>query len=104
MENFEKKTILESIQKNLTKFFVLLVAIALILNLGILTVLGSKGEEVTNIRKAQEKQKIANDLLRSELESLKVSSSIESKALNNLDMKAKKVNVIENTTTTTAEN
>ena len=103
MENFEKKTILETVQKNLTKFFVLLIAVALILNLGILTVLGSKGEEVTNIRNAQEKQKIANDLLRSELESLKVSSSIESKALNNLDMKVKKVNIIENTTTTTAE-
>ena len=44
MENFEKKTILETVQKNLTKFFVLLIAVALILNLGILTVLGSKCE------------------------------------------------------------
>ena len=91
----QNKHILARLQKQLVVILSVLLGIAMIVNLGLLTVVGTKGQELSEIRTEQESQKIKNDLLRSRYESLKVSSTIEKKAKDDLKMNQKDIKIID---------
>lgn len=95
---------LQSLQKQIAILLFSIVIIALLVNLGLLTYLGPKGEELSRIRNAQEEQKLQNDLMRAELENMKVSSLIENKAQNDLQMRKADVIFIDPEITKTQAN
>ena len=92
-------------QKQITVVLAIFVAAALILNLGLLTVLGTKGQEISNVRTKQEETKLSNDILRSQLEALKVNRKIEKIARDKLNMRNVEMQILDpNVETHTAEN
>ncbi len=89
-----KDNFYERIQKQIAVVLGVLIVVALAVNLALLTYLGPKGEELSGIRNQQEEQKLKNDLLRAELEDYKVSTVINEKAEQDLDMQKKDVKII----------
>ncbi|HEX9804326.1 MAG TPA: hypothetical protein VGA67_01475 [Candidatus Dojkabacteria bacterium] len=92
--NTHKKSIFESLQKQVAYVLLIVVVVAMGGNLALLTYLGPKGEELGEIRRRQEELKLENDLLRSQLEQENVYSQIEEKARNELKMNEASVTVI----------
>jgi hypothetical protein len=91
----EQTNIYTRIQKQISVVLAIVVIVALGANLGLLTILGTKGDELSSIRAAQEEQKLKNDLLRAKIEALKVNSQLEEKARQELDMADSDIIVIE---------
>jgi len=91
----QKKHFLARLQKQLVVILLVFFGVLMVVNLGVLTVVGTKGQELSGIRSEQESQKIKNDLLRSRYEALKVSSTIEKKAKDDLKMNQKDIRIID---------
>lgn len=92
---FKHGKFVQKIQKQFMIVLAVLFVAALAVNLGLLTIVGTKGEELGKIRAEQEHQKLENDVLRSKVEAQKVSSEIEIAARNNLKMVNSNVTVVD---------
>jgi len=94
-ESLNKPSIFHKIQKQVAIILGIVLVIALGANLSLLTFLGTKGDELSKIRNAQEQQKLINDLYRSRIEALNVNTEIDKQARDELKMRKSDIIIID---------
>ena len=88
----------EGLQKRLAMILGILVLIFVAIQFVVLSVVGVRGDDLSDIRSLQEQQRIENEILRADLMQSQVSSRIKTEAESVYGMKEVKLTVIDTKT------